>query len=145
MDLVSSIPFDLLAIIFSGASSGSAITASRGLKVMRLARLLTLIKLLRMSRLCRYMSRWEDLIQMNSAVLRMAKLIVLMLLITHWNACLQYLVVSLSGYPQDSWVSKYGIQNKDAYHRYTWAFFNALSHMLCIGSFDPHTHIPPAC
>lgn len=37
--------------------------------------------------------------------MRIFNLICLMLLIGHWNGCLQFLVPMLQDYPEDSWVS----------------------------------------
>lgn len=39
------------------------------------------------------------------AVIRIGNLICIMLLIGHWNGCLQFLVPMLQEFPQDSWVS----------------------------------------
>jgi hyperpolarization activated cyclic nucleotide-gated potassium channel 2 len=37
--------------------------------------------------------------------MRIFNLICLMLLLAHWNGCLQYLVPMLNDFPRDSWVA----------------------------------------
>ena len=66
-------------------------------------------------------------------VLRISNLIGLTFLLAHWNGCLQYLVPTLQGYPENSWVTKRGIQHDDWFRQYTLSIFRALSHMLSIG------------
>ncbi|CAI2737502.1 unnamed protein product [Dicrocoelium dendriticum] len=56
-----------------------------------------------------------------------------MLLLGHWNACLQFLVPMLMDFPVQSWVSKSHLQEAHWFEQYTWALFKALSHMLSIG------------
>ncbi|VDP70045.1 unnamed protein product [Schistosoma mattheei] len=60
-------------------------------------------------------------------------LVLIMLILGHWNACLQFLVPMLMDFPIDSWVSKARLQNAYWFEQYTWALFKALSHMLSIG------------
>lgn len=94
--------------------------------------MLSLLRLLRISRLIRYVHQWEEVsksdvytnipnrmqtgvlfivlqivnIQYDLAVaaVRIFNLVCLMLLIGHWNGCLQYLVPMLYDFPEDSWV-----------------------------------------
>ena len=37
--------------------------------------------------------------------MRILKLIVLMLLLSHWNGCIQFLVPVIQEYPSDSWIT----------------------------------------
>lgn len=41
-----------------------------------------------------------------SAAVRIVNLIGMMLLLCHWDGCLQFLVSMLQDFPQDCWVSK---------------------------------------
>lgn len=41
-----------------------------------------------------------------SAMVRIVNLIGMMLLLCHWDGCLQFLVPMLQDFPQDCWVSK---------------------------------------
>ncbi|TRY98641.1 hypothetical protein DNTS_005890 [Danionella cerebrum] len=93
-----------------------------------------------------------------SAVVRIFNLIGMMLLLCHWDGCLQFLVPLLQDFPPDCWVSLNGMvsNNEDEFvacyfsavqlvlpsdephndswgKQYSYALFKAMSHMLCIG------------
>lgn len=71
---------------------------------------------------------------MSSAVyVRLVNIVSLMLLIAHWNGCLQFFVAMLMGFPEGSWVQRDGIQDRSLFEQYSWSLFNALSQMLSIG------------
>ncbi|KAL3314459.1 anaphase-promoting complex subunit Hcn1 [Cichlidogyrus casuarinus] len=60
-------------------------------------------------------------------------LVLLMLLLGHWNACLQFLIPMQQDFPTESWVMKCRLRNSPWFEQYTWALFKAMSHMLSIG------------
>ncbi|XP_019738352.1 potassium/sodium hyperpolarization-activated cyclic nucleotide-gated channel 1 [Hippocampus comes] len=99
--------------------------------------ILSLLRLLRLSRLIRYIHQWEEIFHMTydlaSAVVRIFNLIGMMLLLCHWDGCLQYLVPLLQDFPPDCWVSLNGMVNVSWGKQYSYALFKAMSHMLCIG------------
>ncbi|KAF5404083.1 hypothetical protein PHET_02414, partial [Paragonimus heterotremus] len=123
----------------------------RALRFLRFAKLLSLIRLLRLSRLVRYVSQWEEFLNLANKFIGIFNLVLILLLLGHWNACLQFLIPVLNEYPVDSWVSKgklqlekifsiiafllhrFLCQNADWFSQYTWALFKAMSHMLSIG------------
>ncbi|XP_041074074.1 potassium/sodium hyperpolarization-activated cyclic nucleotide-gated channel 4-like [Polyodon spathula] len=68
-----------------------------------------------------------------SAMVRIVNLIGMMLLLCHWDGCLQFLIPMLQDFPQDCWVSKNNMVNDTWGQQYSFALFKAMSHMLCIG------------
>nr|XP_034357089.1 potassium/sodium hyperpolarization-activated cyclic nucleotide-gated channel 3 isoform X3 [Arvicanthis niloticus] len=68
-----------------------------------------------------------------SAVVRIVNLIGMMLLLCHWDGCLQFLVPMLQDFPPDCWVSMNRMVNHSWGRQYSHALFKAMSHMLCIG------------
>ncbi|KAK2506982.1 hypothetical protein MC885_004803 [Smutsia gigantea] len=68
-----------------------------------------------------------------SAVVRIVNLIGMMLLLCHWDGCLQFLVPMLQDFPDDCWVSINNMVNNSWGKQYSYALFKAMSHMLCIG------------
>ncbi|XP_033634131.1 potassium/sodium hyperpolarization-activated cyclic nucleotide-gated channel 2-like [Asterias rubens] len=134
IDFISSIPMDCIFMAVNGGSSGNHLyEVSKALRVLRLAKLLSLVRLLRLSRLMRFVRQWEQVFDVAGAVIRIGNLICIMLLIGHWNGCLQFLVPMLQEFPQDSWVSINNLVDAHWWEQYTWALFKAMSHMLCIG------------
>jgi hyperpolarization activated cyclic nucleotide-gated potassium channel 2 len=144
IDILSSIPFDYFTLILSSQNKslhGSLIRASRALRVLRMAKILSLLRLLRVSRLFRYVQRWEEVFDVAGGVIRIVNLIGTMLLLSHWNGCIQFLIPYLQGIPEDSWIAINRLENETPWIQYSWALFKAMSHMLCIGfgKFPPQT------
>ena len=76
-------------------------------------------------------------------VMRILNLLALIILLAHWNGCLQFMVPMFQNFPSDSWVSLNGLQNAPWTEQYTVALFKALSHMLCIGygRYPPQSYV----
>jgi len=111
VDFLSSIPLDYLFLLVreSGEKYQLARTG-RALKVLRLVKLLSLLRLLRLSRLVRYIHQWEEFLSIASMVMRILNLVCLIILLAHWNGCLQFLVPMLQSFPKESWVCLNNLQ-----------------------------------
>ncbi|TPP66503.1 Cyclic nucleotide and voltage-activated ion channel [Fasciola gigantica] len=134
LDCISSIPMDYIYLIFNKKDHyNQFFSAGRTLRILRLAKLLSMLRLLRLTRLVRYVSQWEEFLNIASKFMGIFNLVLLMLLLGHWNACLQYLIPMLMEFPPDSWVKRCKLENADWFQQYTWALFKAMSHMLSIG------------
>ncbi|CAH8848015.1 unnamed protein product [Trichobilharzia szidati] len=134
LDFISSIPMDYIYLIFNKKDHyNQFFSAGRTLRILRLAKLLSMLRLLRLTRLVRYVSQWEEFLNIASKFMGIFNLVLLMLLLGHWNACLQYLIPMLMEFPPDSWVKRCKLENADWFQQYTWALFKAMSHMLSIG------------
>ncbi|XP_034409282.1 potassium/sodium hyperpolarization-activated cyclic nucleotide-gated channel 2 [Cyclopterus lumpus] len=136
VDFVSSIPVDYIFLMVDSLDSEVYRTA-RALRIFRFTKILSLLRLLRLSRLIRYIHQWEEIFHMTydlaSAMVRIVNLIGMMLLLCHWDGCLQFLVPMLQDFPPDCWVSKNLMVNDTWGVQYSYALFKAMSHMLCIG------------
>ncbi|CAL1262796.1 unnamed protein product [Larinioides sclopetarius] len=71
LDLLSSIPFDYIFLIFNQGYGDNyqLLHAGRALRILRFAKMLSLLRLLRLSRLVRYVSQWEEVYMHNLASL----------------------------------------------------------------------------
>ncbi|XP_074634713.1 potassium/sodium hyperpolarization-activated cyclic nucleotide-gated channel 2-like isoform X1 [Acropora palmata] len=147
IDLISSFPFDYVVSSASSLhSQGRLFGASRALRILRMAKLLSLLRLLRISRLVRKVYQYEEVLNITRSVIRFFNLVSLMLLVAHWNGCMQFLVPVLDDFPDDSWVMLHNLRYKPWTEQYFWALFKALSHMLCIGyGRHPPQNIPETC
>ncbi|XP_059504587.1 potassium/sodium hyperpolarization-activated cyclic nucleotide-gated channel 1-like isoform X3 [Stegostoma tigrinum] len=137
IDFVSSIPVDYIFLIIEKGFDSDVYKTARALRIVRFTKILSLLRLLRLSRLIRYIHQWEEIFHMTydfaSAVVRIFNLIGMMLLLCHWDGCLQFLVPLLQDFPPDCWVSLNGMVNDSWGMQYSYALFKAMSHMLCIG------------
>ena len=135
LDLVSSVPIDRIVLALDQGSDRWHLSALKGLRVAKLVRLL---RLLRLPRLFRFMTQWVEGDLASS--FRMAKLVIVIVLFVHWNACLQYLVPAIEEFPPDSWVHQVPEGHPSVVApameiglQYTHSAFRAVSQMLCIG------------
>uniref|UniRef100_A0AAY4ELH6 Cyclic nucleotide-binding domain-containing protein n=1 Tax=Denticeps clupeoides TaxID=299321 RepID=A0AAY4ELH6_9TELE len=137
VDFVSSIPVDYIFLIVEKGIDSEVYKTARALRIVRFTKILSLLRLLRLSRLIRYIHQWEEIFHMTydlaSAVMRIFNLIAMMLLLCHWDGCLQFLVPMLQDFPSDCWVSLNKMVNDTWSELYSFAVFKAMSHMLCIG------------
>nr|XP_056723596.1 potassium/sodium hyperpolarization-activated cyclic nucleotide-gated channel 2 [Euleptes europaea] len=137
VDFVSSIPVDYIFLIVEQGIDSEVYKTARALRIVRFTKILSLLRLLRLSRLIRYIHQWEEIFHMTydlaSAVMRIINLIGMMLLLCHWDGCLQFLVPMLQDFPSDCWVSINGMVNDSWSELYSFALFKSMSHMLCIG------------
>ncbi|XP_033639838.1 potassium/sodium hyperpolarization-activated cyclic nucleotide-gated channel 3-like [Asterias rubens] len=135
VDLPSSFPMDYFYLIFNGDSTFNE-TALK-LRALRLAKVLSILRLLRLTRLLRYVHRLEEVLNIEGAVIRIVNLVLVVLVMIHWNGCVQFLVPFFQGFPKDSWVAISGLENASKWEQYSWSFFKAICHMLSIG-FGQH-------
>ncbi|KAM8939668.1 potassium/sodium hyperpolarization-activated cyclic nucleotide-gated channel 2 [Pelodytes ibericus] len=137
VDFVSSIPVDYIFLIVEKGIDSEVYKTARALRIVRFTKILSLLRLLRLSRLIRYIHQWEEIFHMTydlaSAVMRIINLIAMMLLLCHWDGCLQFLVPMLQDFPSNCWVSINRMVNDTWSELYSFALFKAMSHMLCIG------------
>ncbi|XP_028019712.2 potassium/sodium hyperpolarization-activated cyclic nucleotide-gated channel 3 isoform X2 [Balaenoptera acutorostrata] len=139
VDLISSIPVDYIFLVveLEPRLDTEVYKTARALRIVRFTKILSLLRLLRLSRLIRYIHQWEEIFHMTydlaSAVVRIFNLIGMMLLLCHWDGCLQFLVPMLQDFPPDCWVSINHMVNHSWGRQYSHALFKAMSHMLCIG------------
>ncbi|XP_055984679.1 potassium/sodium hyperpolarization-activated cyclic nucleotide-gated channel 4 [Sorex fumeus] len=137
VDFISSIPVDYIFLIVETRIDSEVYKTARALRIVRFTKILSLLRLLRLSRLIRYIHQWEEIFHMTydlaSAVVRIVNLIGMMLLLCHWDGCLQFLVPMLQDFPDDCWVAINDMVNHSWGKQYSYALFKAMSHMLCIG------------
>uniref|UniRef100_A0AAV2LPF1 Cyclic nucleotide-binding domain-containing protein n=1 Tax=Knipowitschia caucasica TaxID=637954 RepID=A0AAV2LPF1_KNICA len=110
VDFISSIPVDYIFLIVETRIDSDFYKTARALRIVRFTKILSLLRLLRLSRLIRYIHQWEEIFHMTydlaSAMVRIVNLIGMMLLLCHWDGCLQFLVPMLQDFPADCWVAK---------------------------------------
>ncbi|KAH7966046.1 hypothetical protein HPB49_013452 [Dermacentor silvarum] len=139
IDLVSTLPWDymlalMLVLAHHEADEGDASFANT-VRLLHLTKFLKLLKLLRITRLVRYLDNVEQnyFFYSSGVYLRLTNYIGLLLLIGHWNACLQFFVARMQGFPLDSWVARQGLVGKPWFEQYSWSVYNAISQMVSCG------------
>ena len=98
IDLISSIPFDLILLVFcrDGNDTGEQSALLRSPKVLKLIRLVRVLRLLRISRLKKFFSKIRDLLKINPGVLRLIQFISAVVLLAHYNGCLFFFIAEFN-------------------------------------------------
>ncbi|XP_042189974.1 potassium/sodium hyperpolarization-activated cyclic nucleotide-gated channel 1-like [Callorhinchus milii] len=136
IDLFSAFPLDSIFFLIkvAGLSAISFTTASKFLRFLYFVRILTMIRLLRLSTLMRYIKEWQQMTDINLEPLRLLYHIVAvcftLLLICHWNGCLQVFIPKMQGFPETCWVAKANLVDKPWTEQYSAGVFRAICHTL---------------
>ncbi|KAB1260760.1 Potassium/sodium hyperpolarization-activated cyclic nucleotide-gated channel 3 [Camelus dromedarius] len=139
VDLISSIPVDYIFLVveLEPRLDAEVYKTARALRIVRFTKILSLLRPATPSPAFGDIHQWEEIFHMTydlaSAVVRIFNLIGMMLLLCHWDGCLQFLVPMLQDFPPDCWVSINHMVNHSWGRQYSHALFKAMSHMLCIG------------
>lgn len=100
VDVISVIPFDLIALDFEDDDSAEAVV------LLNMTKLLRLTKLLRILRASRIIRRWESRLAYKYLTLKLARFVVYLLSLTHWLACGFKLVADFEN-TEDNWLNAY--------------------------------------
>ena len=93
IDLVSTVPIDLVAEAFMGSSSGAAGLSQ--LKLIRIIRMFRLLKLARLKKLAKIWKKMSATLDLNPAALKLVKLLFSILFLSHMLCCFWFYL----GYP----------------------------------------------
>jgi len=99
LDFLTILPYDSAKYLFND-TGGQA-------KMLRLVRLLRLLKLLRILRASRLLQRWETRVGITHIQMTMLKLIVMIVLATHWLACMWGLIPFVQSETTFTWMSRW--------------------------------------
>jgi hypothetical protein len=120
IDIISLIPFDLVAIILTQRRYSPELLedSGKGIVALRMIRLLRLLKLGRILKAGRIFQRWERRLTINHSVQALIKMLFYIILICHWMACLWMFCVQLQEDPTDTWLYNGGYSDYGTMDRY---------------------------
>ena len=121
IDLLSVLPFDYMFLVIYGSETDNlqALGLLKGLRLPRLIRLVKLLRLFKVLRINPELKRWMQYSR-HANLLRLFRLIVIFLAITHFTACIfRGLVV------HDEWLDLH-TQNDNTWHQYWLTYYTSL-------------------
>jgi len=117
LDILANLPFFLLNSTFRGLS------------------LISVLPLLRLQQLFRITSRWEDIQLLNSAVLRMLRYGMSIMLITNWITCL-WLWIGLRDFDPQGWIQRLELSRNNFFDLYLHSLYWTVTTLATVGYGD---------
>jgi len=141
IDLLSSFPYALLIspseyFNLSGEISSSNITeVTNILRILKLSKFVRLLRLLRIAKLKFLIKLVEESFTSKtmSLVIEFVKLILVLILVSHWLACVWYLMGQNTDY---SWLDRFNVKNDSFYNMYITSLYFIIITMLTVGFGD---------
>ncbi|KAF4674306.1 hypothetical protein FOL47_009458 [Perkinsus chesapeaki] len=133
LDFVASFPYDWIA-------PESDLEGVQLLRFFKFVRLLKVLRLLRVLKLKKLLAKVEDTISSSalSILLQLARLVLVVLFIAHWIACLWY-VMAISAPPrQDTWLDNFGYRQSSLSEIYIAALYWSFATMTTVGYGEIH-------
>lgn len=88
IDLISSLPYDVILLFACSDDESSGAIYSRAPKIIRVVRVVRVLRLLRVSRISKFMQKLRDLLRLNPGVVRLIQFVVTVLFVMHYNSCI---------------------------------------------------------
>jgi hypothetical protein len=124
LDLIASFPADLIVRLFL---NGSATTLISFLRFPRLLRGIHCFEIFK---------RWENNVNVNSAVIRMIQLIMMIFLIDHWVACLWFFIGDAARFAGESWLTTASLDFAPPITQYMSSLYWSITTLTTVGYGD---------
>jgi hypothetical protein len=113
LDFLSVIPgyVDCIWVLYveDGEAESIALNTAKLARVGRFLRLMRLVKMVRIIRVSRIMSRWITMVNFQFSSITLLKNLMIMILTTHWGACLWILLTQFEGQETRTWISDWAL------------------------------------
>ena len=140
VDLISSVPFNLLDLVLEGEGNSKNLN-----NAMRLARLPRLYKLFRLAKIfkaighydqMRYSEKIQGFLQVNSRMVKLSKFLIIVFFCVHLMGCLWFFTAKVMDFEPDTWVVRYGYMESPRYEQYLAGVYWAVTTMVTVGFGD---------
>jgi len=138
VDFIACIPVDVFEPLFlNHASTNLDIQSiSRLSKLPRLYRLIRLIRLFRLFKFSRSLRSVFKILHVNQGVGKLITVLISVLFIVHFVACLWYAIAELNSFTDDTWVVRLGLMYSTIGHKYSTSMYWAFQTLTTVGYGD---------
>ena len=137
VDFIACIPVDLFEPLFlRGDPALDVKSISRLSKLPRLYRLVRLIRLFRLFKFSRSLRSVFKIMHVNQGVGKLITVLISVLFIVHFVACLWYALAELNDFADDTWVVRLGLLQSTTGHKYSTSMYWAFQTLTTVGYGD---------
>jgi len=133
LDIVSTVPYDVIDVVVQKTSSGDGGGAAGNLKVLRVLKIMKLVKLLRILKSARIFVTMQRELGLTNSNAALIKFLATFLSFIHWIACIWGLGPQFGpGGIEKSWLTKWGWEANNITHmdRYALCIYTSVQMMV---------------
>ena len=137
VDFIACIPVDVFEPLFM--QQGGSVdykSISRLSRLPRLYRLIRLIRLFRLFKFSRSLRSVFKIMHVNQGVGKLITVLISVLFIVHFVACLWYALAELNNFESDTWVVRLDLMYDSISHKYTTSMYWAFQTLTTVGYGD---------
>ena len=138
VDFIACIPVEIFEPLFMIGNDPTVDfgNISRLSKLPRLYRLIRLIRLFRLFKFSRSLRSVFKILHVNQGVGKLITVLISVLFIVHFIACLWYALADINGFEADTWVMRMDLLYADTFHKYGTAMYWAFQTLTTVGYGD---------
>ena len=137
VDFIACIPVDVFEPLFVNSDTSLDYKSiSRLSKLPRLYRLIRLIRLFRLFKFSRSLRSVFKILHVNQGVGKLITVLISVLFIVHFVACLWYAIAELNNFEADTWVARLDLNYESTPVKYSSAMYWAFQTLTTVGYGD---------